>query len=358
MSLISGLTFLVIVSLGCTQSVRGGTLWIQLIYFATLAEALLYSIRYMFVPNDLLVIAAATIEAQVVVMAAYILASICIELYATTNIRDQFYIQIIHKAVLPLLGVMCFSLGLTFIFTMVGDLGSSQTCHQLAWALISSFRAVCVLVCAIAAGFIQHKMNLVEVSEGYRQSKTRTLWCVATIFILATMVELGNDAWGIGSNAPGQVGECWEWASVSIDQHIDGDTTLMLVVRVLVRAVKFFLPMWTVMVFFKALKPERQVRDRTMSWASGGVGDDEWSTISGYQPPQTSPLSSDEGLRVGSGGIDTLGLLRHGGGGVGGGGGGGGGGGINSTSGAVLVHHSESPTRLFGSSKDLLRNDQ
>ena len=71
----------------------------------------------------------------------------------------------------------------------------------------------------------------------------------------------------------------------------------MVSLRVLVRTCKFFLPMWAVLAFFKALMPERQVKNRAMSWASGiggGDNEDEWSVISGCTPrgARTEPLRS------------------------------------------------------------------
>jgi hypothetical protein len=357
MSVISCITLIAILSMGCLRIVREGTIWIQVIYIATVIQGLLYSIRYLFVANDILVIAATTIESQVVVITAFILCSICNQLY------DDESSQAKACFVSSLLAFMSVCLIMTFILSAFTEiLGNSNNCHQAAWILLSCFRVVCVINCAIAAGFIQKKMNQVVVSESYRKSKTRTLWFVAVIFLVAAAVALANDIFGVletsSTSVPNVSETCWKWASVSVDLNTENNSAVMLTLRILVRTVKFFLPMWTVMIFFKALMPERQVRDRNISWASGvGGQDDEWSTISGYQPPQTSPFDGT-GRKDGSGShlyeeppsngrMDIVGMLRSNGGG------------INSTTKATVIASSTtSPPRLFGGVTDLLRSSE
>jgi hypothetical protein len=256
------------------------------------------------VPNDLLVIAATTVESEVIVIAAYILTRICVELHTTRNLPDSplYMEKVARNVVAPLLGLVGIALVVLLVLAVLGVLGDEQNCHQLAWFLISSCRAVCVVVSTVSAGLIQQKMSTMAVSEGYRKSKIRMVWLVAVVFILATVVELGNDAWAATRPAGRRYldGACWKWSSISIDIFSDGDGAPMLSLRVLVRTVKYFLPMWAVLAFFKALMPERQVKNRAMSWASGiggGDNEDEWSTISGCTPrgARTRPLMSGGG---------------------------------------------------------------
>ena len=62
MTVLASCTLLFVLFFSCAQSVREGSLWIQTIYGATLLQGVLYVTRYAFVPNDLLVIAATTVE--------------------------------------------------------------------------------------------------------------------------------------------------------------------------------------------------------------------------------------------------------------------------------------------------------
>jgi hypothetical protein len=276
-------------------------LWIQTIYGATLLQGVLYVTRYAFVPNDLLVIAATTVESEVIVIAAYILTWICVELHTTrSNLSDtpSYMERVARNVVVPFLVVVGITLVVLLVLTILGLFGNENNCHQLAWFLISSLRASCVIVSTVSAVLIQKKMSTMAVSEGYRKSKVRMVWLVAFVFVFATLVELGNDAWA-ATRPPDEHGggACWKWSSISIDVFTHGDDGPMVSLRVLVRTCKFFLPMWAVLAFFKALMPERQVKNRAMSWASGiggGDNEDEWSVISGCTPrgARTEPLRS------------------------------------------------------------------
>jgi len=229
-----------------------------------------------------------------------------------------------------MLVALAVALVVTLMLIFVGVLGNSKDCHQLAWLLISFFRAMCVVVCAVAAKLIQQQMNKVAVSEDYRKSKTMLIGWVAAILIVATVVELSNDAWAVFDP---QQGGCWKWSSVSIDVSAYGDGTPMLMLRVVTRALKLYLPICAVVIFFRALMPERQLRTRAMSWAShigslgGGGGDedrDDWSMISGYEP--TAAMGEhllqnvdDDDMYVRSerrrksGGAAVVGVVDHGG---------------------------------------------
>ena len=348
MSILSILTLILILSMAMSQIIREGSMWVKIIYSFTFLEAVLYVIRYVAFPNDLLIILANTIESEVVVIVAYALTWICIELHTThashsngNDSDDQTYVAVATKCVLPTLGVMALALVVTLILTFVNVLGTSETCHQLEWFFISAFRFVCVVLCTISAGLIQKNMNRMTVSESYRRNKTLLIWCIAAIFIVASVVELGNDLWAaITTNSDPNV-ECWKWSSISIDSNKYGNGTSMLSLRVIVRTLKFFLPMWAVVIFFRVLMPERQVlgRNRTSSWASSQQ-DDAWSNISGYQPnAMKRPLV----LSSGSGGEDDF-LRRKSTGIVG-----------------VVDHESQQsmlhPSDLLGVRRDLLREE-
>ena len=301
MTVLASCTLLIVLFFSCAQSVREGSLWIQTIYGATLLQGVLYVTRYAFVPNDLLVIAATTVESEVIVIAAYILTWICVELHTTrSNLSDtpSYMERVARNVVVPFLVVVGITLVVLLVLTILGLFGNENNCHQLAWFLISSLRASCVIVSTVSAVLIQKKMSTMAVSEGYRKSKVRMVWLVAFVFVFATLVELGNDAWAATRPLDEHGGgACWKWSSISIDVFTHGDDGPMVSLRVLVRTCKFFLPMWAVLAFFKALMPERQVKNRAMSWASGiggGDNEDEWSVISGCTPrgARTEPLRS------------------------------------------------------------------
>ena len=329
MSILGLATLVLVLSLSWTQVIREGSMWVRAIYVCTLSEAALYVVRYAFVPNDLIVFVATIIEAEVIVVAAYILAWICVELHTTPS-KEWMYTRTVYCLLQPMLVALAVALVVTLMLIFVGVLGNSKDCHQLAWLLISFFRAVCVVVCAVAAKLIQQQMNKVAVSEDYRKSKTMLIGWVAAILIVATVVELSNDAWAVFDP---QQGGCWKWSSVSIDVSAYGDGTPMLMLRVVTRALKFYLPICAVVIFFRALMPERQLRTRAMSWVShigslgGGGGDedrDDWSMISGYEP--TAAMGEhllqnvdDDDMYVRSerrrksGGAAVVGVVDHGG---------------------------------------------
>ena len=310
-------TLLLTLVLGCSGVVRTGSGYIQAMYAVTLAEAALLSLRFLALPDDRLVIAAEALEAGVMVATAWFLAWIAEQLYreeedveskSTTtteqNIRNQ---KMLWYAVAPL--VCCLGAGIlaTAVLALSGVLGSDLDCHRGAWIMISSFRTLAVAVSVGAAVLIHNKLGRESVSEAYRQSKTRLVWFVVGVFLMATLVELGNDVWGAVTTSSGQA--CYAWAARSISDGTGGGGSF-LVLRICVRTVKYFVPMWSIVVLFRALLPARHDgrEQRTMSWASH---------MSDVRSELSSPSSARRGVLGGGEGMAVDGLGGGGGGGWG-----------------------------------------
>ena len=102
------------------------------------------------------------------------------------------------------------------VLSLVGAFGSDVDCYRGAWITISSFRTVAVALSVGAAVLIHRKLARATVSDTYRRSKTRLVWFVVGVFLLATLVELGNDIWGVVTTSGGHA--CYAWAARSVSE--------------------------------------------------------------------------------------------------------------------------------------------
>ncbi len=392
MSVLAAATLLLALLLAFARIVNQGSLWIRFIFATTLIEAVLLAVRYLVFADDRLVLVSETLEACVVLAAAYILSWICAQLLAGSAggsggdggagagaggdldseagargvydswggsvisdrsllddgddhhghhhhdgggggggggggaARSSAWLQCVVPILVAVLGGHVGVLGLA----LAGVLGDADNCYQQAWFFISAFRVVSVTVCLASAVAIQRKLRAAPVSELYRRAKMRLVWLLALVFVFATAVEVGNDAWAaISERSPG---DCNDWVKQSVSGSRTPGVTVLgsgaawVVVRVTVRVFKYFVPMWAIIALFRAVMPGqgRPVRERTISWASHG--EDVWSNLSGHQQQQHSRGGGGRGGGAGTvgsyPGMGAGGLLSGRGGGGGGGGGG------------------------------------
>ena len=283
MSILAGLTLLATIALGCSTVVRQGSVWIQGIYFVTFVESFLLFLRYLAVADDLLVIVSESLEAGVMVVTSYFLASICEQLYRgygdgvltedddsgkmgmreRTETRNR---RVLYFLVLPVDIFLGVGILVTATLSLTG-MGSNLDCHRFSWLLISTFRTLAVTLCVISAVLIHRKLRYAEVSETYRQNRTRLVWFIVGTFLFATIVELGNDIWGLVNRSNSS---CYAWAGKSVSHTDSSDNGDFVALRICVRVFKFFVPMWSIVLLFRALLPSRHDGrvQRKMSWAT------------------------------------------------------------------------------------------
>lgn len=264
MTVLAAVSEFILVTMSCSHIVRDGSMWIKTIYGSTVLQSTLILVRVLFIMDDRLIVASETLEGLVVVLAGYILSWIATQLYE----NKRFLYRIAYPILLVTTAIHIGALLMSVIGVSItigppdqrSDLIQSD-CHELSWIFLSGSRLFAVILCLVCAACIHKRLYQEQVSVFWREAKTKLVWCVAGIFTGAAFVEIGDDM----NRAFARDCDAWITVSVSSTWPLGN-----LIVRLIARIIKFFLPMWTVVILFRALMPAREVKRRFGASGPGG----------------------------------------------------------------------------------------